>query len=275
MQRYFDSIKDCVVLDKEAERVLLEKAKEGDNKAYEKVISSNLKFVISVAKQYQKQGLPLDELIAEGNLGLVKAYHKFSLKFTNGFITYAVWWIRQAIMNAIHEHSKLIRLPANKIANITKVNKAIEALKQELYRDPTNEEICEFLALNTKEADALKDLKYSYSYVPLDAPQTDNSKTLHEVLVGDPLDEPENQTDSLKQELEILMKDFTNREKHILYMYFGIDNPRNYTLEEIGVDLGLTRERIRQIKLKVLNKLRLKHRSEKLRIYLEDDLYKE
>lgn len=275
MKAYFNTIKDYEVLSKEEERDLLRRAKDGNNSAYEKLIACNLKFVVSVAKQYQRKGLPLDELVAEGNLGLVKAFHKFDMAYKNNFITYAVWWIRQCIMNAIHEHAKLIRLPANKITAVTKITGAKEHLKQQLMRDPTDDEVCEYLTGQNVDRASIKDLKYNYSIVPIDAPQTDNNKTLHDVLPGDSSADPANSSDSLKQEIELLLSEFAERDIHIIKMYFGIDQPRNYTLEEIGVDLGLTRERIRQIKLKILNKLRMKHRSDKLRIYLEDDIFDE
>jgi len=275
MERYFNTIKDFKPLPKDKEREYFKRAQNGDKIAYEKLMSANLKFVISVAKQYQNQGLPLDELIAEGNLGLVKAYNKFDLSYKTGFITYAVWWIRQSIMNAIHENSKLIRLPSNKIAKVTKINKARQALQQKLFRDPIPEEICIHLSGDMTEEVVLEALKFSYTYVPLDAPQTDNNKTLHEIIEGDILDNPEHLTGSLKKELKLVMSEFTEREQQIISMYFGIDQPRNYTLEEIGVDLGLTRERIRQIKLKILEKLKMTHRSDKLRVYFEDDIYNE
>ncbi|MBC8410397.1 MAG: sigma-70 family RNA polymerase sigma factor [Rhodobacteraceae bacterium] len=272
MEAYFNTIKDYEVLPKKEERELLKKAKAGSNSAYEKIIACNLKFVVSVAKQYQNKGLPLDELIAEGNLGLVKAFHKFDLKYKNGFITYAVWWIRQCIMNALHEHSRLIRLPANKITAVTKIMHAKDHLKQELLRDPTNGELSDYIS-DTPSDKIFEDLKYNYSIVPLDAPQTDNQKTLHEVLPGHPSDIPDSSSDSLKEEIGYILSEFTEREQQIIEMYFGINQPRNYTLEEIGVDLGLTRERIRQIKLKVINKLKMQHRSDKLKVYLEDDIF--
>jgi len=264
MEDYLKLIKDFSPLTKEAERALFKKAQNGDKQAYAKVVSSNLKFVITVAKKYQNQGLPLDDLVAEGNLGLVKAYYKFDLSRDVKFITYAVWWIRQSIINAIHEHSKLIRLPLNKIINVTKINRAKEHLCQILEREPATEEIEEYLG------DPLisKDGKFGYTIISLDTPQTENKKDLTSVLPSEPVD-LDILEEAFREELQVLLNtDFSEKEKDIIHMYYGINHIRAYTLKEIGIDYGLTRERIRQIKEKVLNKLRYKQRAEKLRIFL-------
>mgnify|MGYP006411298071 CR=1 FL=1 len=266
MDAYLKLIRDFEPLTKKQEQELFKKAHNGDDAAYDKLIYSNLKFVISVAKKYQNQGLTLEDLICEGNFGLVKAYYKFDIGKNVKFITYAVWWIRQAILNAIHEQVKLIRIPLNKIANVTKIAKARALLEAELGGEPSDYEIEEYI----NDPLVMKDSLYSHTVISLDKPHTDNAKDLTNIIPA------EDDKDSLafleqcfKEELEsILVKDFTAKERSIVRMYYGIGHIRPYTLKEIGIDMGLTRERIRQIKEKVLNKLKMKHRSEKLRIFL-------
>jgi len=273
LESYFKLLGKCGTITREEERKLLTEARAGNQTAYNKLLSSHLKFVVSVAKQYQNQGLTLEELIAEGNLGIVKAFHKFDLTRTNNFITYAVWWIRQSIMNSIHENAKLIRLPVNKITNITKLSRIKHELTAKKGRPPTIEELQQHLVKIGREK-LLVDAKFSYSYVPLDAPQTENKKTLEEVIPTEPTAaEKDDFLNSLKQELQTVLHNFSQREQHIISMYFGIDQVRNYTLEEIGVDLGLTRERIRQIKQKVLQKMNSKRLRGLLQPFLYDDLY--
>jgi RNA polymerase primary sigma factor len=270
---YFKSLKTDTKLTKAEERELIVAAKAGDDAAYNRLLACHLKFVISVARQYQNQGLALDELIAEGNLGLVKAFNKFDVQRTNNFITYAVWWIRQSIMNSIHEHAKLIRLPVNKITNITKIAKLRESMAHQGDSYVTEQNLIAKLEA-TGQATILADAKYSYTYVPLDAPQTANNKTLKDVIPSENSDGQEEWATSFKEELDLILVEFTEREKHIIYMYYGIENVRNYTLEEIGVDLGLTRERIRQIKEKVLQRLRSQRLRKILEPFLHDDIHK-
>lgn len=265
MERYFNSIQNLPTVSREEERRLLKLAYAGNDSAYNKVMNANLRFVITVAKKYQNQGLELEDLVAEGNLGLVKAYHKFDLDKNVKFITYAVWWIRQSILNAIHENAKMIRLPLNKIANITKLSKVFESLAQELGREPTHYELVDAV----DDPVLLEDAAFLYTVIGLDEPHTDNDDTLKNVLPADPTyNELQYRDDMFKLELDVVLQDFTGREKKILYMYYGIGQVRAYTLKEIGIDMGLTRERIRQIKEKVLERLRRKHRSEPLRPYL-------
>ena len=270
---YFKSLKTDTKLTKAEERELIVSAKAGDDAAYNRLLACHLKFVISVARQYQNQGLALDELIAEGNLGLVKAFNKFDVQRTNNFITYAVWWIRQSIMNSIHEHAKLIRLPVNKITNITKIAKLRESMAHQGDSYVTEQNLIAKLEA-TGQTTILADAKYSYTYVPLDAPQTANNKTLKDVIPSENSDGQEEWATSFKEELDLILVEFTEREKHIIYMYYGIENVRNYTLEEIGVDLGLTRERIRQIKEKVLQRLRSQRLRKILEPFLHDDIHK-
>ena len=265
---YLKSIIPSTPLSKEEERALIKKGKNGDNAAREQVIISNLKFVVSVAKKYQNQGLTIDELVSEGNLGLVKAFEKFDVSKDVKFITYAVWWIRQAIFNSLHENAKTIRLPLNKISNITKATKASESLENTLGRYPSMNELEEYLEGDTT---AIRDLKFNYTVIGLDTPHTENNETLNEVIPAD-LSYCVLKTDEeFKKELTHVLKTFPKREKSILKMYYGIEQVRPYTLKEIGVDMGLTRERIRQIKEKILKKLRSKKHSKTLEDFLKWD----
>lgn len=254
-------------LSKKEELSLFLKARSGDDRAKDKLINSNLKFVVSIAKKYQNQGLTLEELIADGNHGLMKAFGKFDVGRDVKFITYAVWWIRQSIINSIHENAKLIRLPLNKITNVTKLAKTKERLEQKLGRVPTNDELLDELGSNY--ATILRDSIYNYTVIALDEPHADSGTTLDNVIPAEPSSqEAAIEAEVLKQELESVLTDFTKRERDILYMYYGIEQVRPYTLKEIGVDMGLTRERIRQIKEKALIKLRRKHRADRLRQYV-------
>ena len=263
---YLKSIKKYVPLTKETEHELFQAAQAGDTLAYEQLMNANLRFVVSVAKRYQNQGLTLEELIAEGNLGLVKAYHKFDTTKDVKFITYAVWWIRQSIINAIHENSKLIRLPLNKITNVTKISKAREALLQDLEREPTDEELEDYL----EDGIALKDAIFNYTVIALDEPHTDDEQDLTTVIPAElSSEEIERNIELFQDELELVLQEFTPRERDILYMYFGINEVRPYTLREIGIDIGLTRERVRQIKEKVIEKLQNKKRSDQLRYFMD------
>ena len=267
MEYYFKIIAGYAPYSKKEELSLFLKAKSGDDRAKDMLIKANLKFVVSTAKKYQNQGLTLQELIAEGNHGLMKAYNKFDVSRDVKFITYAVWWIRQSIINSIHENAKLIRLPLNKITNVTKLAKTKERLEQRLGRTPTNDELLD--ELGDGYATILRDSIFNYTVIALDEPHADSGTTLDNVIPAEPTSqEAEIEASILKQEIESVLTDFTKREKTILYMYYGIDQVRPYTLKEIGVDLGLTRERIRQIKEKALTKLRRKHRADRLRDYV-------
>ena len=263
---YLNQIKHFDPLTKEEEHKLLKQARKGNKLAYEKIMNANLRFVVSVAKKYQNQGLALEELIAEGNLGLVKAYHKFDVKKDVKFITYAVWWIRQSIINAIHENSKIIRLPLNKITSVTKISKAKEALSQLLERDPTDYELEEYL----DDESVLKDAVFNYTIIALEEPHTDDDQDLTSIIPAElSTAEIARNVDLFRTELDLVLQDFTEREQDIIYMYFGINQLRPYTLKEIGIDIGLTRERVRQIKEKVIDKLKVKKRSEQLRFYMD------
>jgi RNA polymerase primary sigma factor len=263
IDNYLKQIRKYVPLTKVEEQELFKKAKAGDQQLYKTIIESNLRFVVSVAKKYQNQGLDLEDLIAEGNLGLIKAYDKFDYKKNYKFITYAVWWIRQSIINAIHEHSNTIRLPLNKISNITKSNRAMQDYEQEHQGPISIEELAEYI----DDPSILNDLQYKGTMIELDRPQMENQKNLNQVI-ADKTYKIDDTTEFVKDELDDILKDFPKREREIIYMYFGIGFIRAYTLKEIGINLGLTRERIRQIKEKAIEKLRKKKTANRLRDYV-------
>jgi len=244
----------------------MKKAKKGDRAAYNELLNRNLRFVVSVAKKYQNQGLSLDDLISEGNAGLVVAFNKFdNNKFDVKFITYAVWWIRQSIMKAIHDNAKIVRLPLNIIMEMSKLSRLRKELEQQVGRTLTTQEILE-LTDNEEVANAIK---YNYGIIDIDAPRTDNDKDLSSVLTDPNAVDIQISLADIKDELKFILKDFPERERDILIMYFGIDQMRPYTLKEIGVDKGLTRERIRQIKEKTIEKLKEPKYANQLREYLE------
>lgn len=269
LTHYFDSIKDIPPLTKEEEQGLFIKAKAGDERAKDKIIRSNLRFVVSVAKQYQGQGIPLEDLIGEGNYGLMKAYENFDVTRNIKFITYAVWWIRQSIINCIHESSRLIRLPANKISLVGKINKIKTELEQEIGKAPTIEELYQELHKHGIY-DSVDNLMFTY--VDIDKPHEHTNKTIHEILPSEEAPPSKDIEDQyLSKDIKKVLGEFTPREQEIIKMYFGIDEIRGHTLEEIGIDLGLTRERIRQIKKTVIEKLQKKHRAKRLEMHIEDD----
>ncbi len=260
LNSYLKEIRNFNLLTKKEETELFLKAKAGDKKAYEQIITSNLRFVISVAKKYQIPGVELDDLIAEGNMGLLKAYEKFDVNKKLKFITYAVWWIKQSIINYINDYSKLIRLPMNKVINLNKINKIKDSLEQKKSREVSYEELVDIV----DNPDILNDLKHNCSIISLEKPQTDNQKDLNEIL-PDPVYHISNDLVYLKEEIEDILKEFSPKERKILKMYYGIGYERSYTLKEIGEEFKLTRERIRQIKQKAIEKLRNKKHSNRLK----------
>lgn len=249
---YLEKIREYPPLLRQEEAKVIADAKAGDSKALDLLIKSNLRFVVSVAKKYQNQGLLLDDLIAEGNLGLLKAFEKFDNTKDFKFITYAVWWIRQTILHALNEHSKLIRLPVNKINSLHKVGKIKEVVEQKLGREYTYNEIFD-------ENPDLEDAQlYNYILIDIDEPQTEDDHDLSEVLTD--LQYSINEAlDSNQIYLKTAIDKLTDREKQIIKMYYGLgEYTRQYTLTEIGEALNLTRERIRQIKLIALDKFNKK-----------------
>ncbi|MGP1464391.1 RNA polymerase sigma factor RpoD/SigA [Prevotella koreensis] len=268
LDKYLQEIGHEELLSVEEEVVLAQRIKSGDREALEKLTKANLRFVVSVAKQYQNQGLSLSDLINEGNLGLIKAAEKFDEKRGFKFISYAVWWIRQSILQAIAEHSRIVRLPLNQVGSVNKINKMLNKFEQENERRPSINEIAEGVDL---PEDKIEDaMKVQARHVSVDAPFADgDNNSLLDVLpnedaaMADKMLLLESLRDEIKRALQIL----NDRERKIIEAFFGIDQPE-MTLEEIGTKYGLTRERVRQIKEKAIRRLRNNTKSRLLRSYL-------
>ena len=269
LDRYLQEIGEVALLTAAQEVELAKGIKRGDWKALEKLTKANLRFVVSVAKQYQNQGLSLGDLINEGNLGLIKAAQRFDETKGFKFISYAVWWIRQAILQALAEQSRIVRLPLNRIGALHKIGKASSGLEQEFGREPSAMEIAEELDMSTYEV--MDTLKISGRHLSLDAPFSDEEDNkLLDVLEDDMQTPPDEEVmdDSLHREIEKALTTLTDREAEVISLYFGINREHPMTLEEIGRRFGLTRERVRQIKEKAIRRLRHTSRSRPLRTYL-------
>ena len=242
---------------------------KGDQKAMKELVEANLRFVVSVAKKYQGNGLSLSDIINEGNLGLIKAAKRFDPSRGFKFISYAVWWIRQAILQALAEQGRLIRLPLNRVGTITKITKAAEKLEAEMGRPPKVEEISHQLDIKTEEV--FNALQYSRRHSSLDAPFAEGEdSSLINVIEEQEERDPDNTVmdTSMKEEIASALSTLTERERSVIEMYFGINRDRSFTLNEIGEQFSLTRERVRQIKEKAIRRLAHKTRSEPLRVYL-------
>lgn len=268
LDKYLQEIgkEDLITVEEEVE--LAQRIKKGDQKALEKLTRANLRFVVSVAKQYQNQGLSLPDLINEGNLGLIKAAEKFDETRGFKFISYAVWWIRQSILQALAEQSRIVRLPLNQVGSLNKINKAFSKFEQEHERKPSPEELAESLEL---PADKVADtLRVSGRHISVDAPFVDGEdNSLLDVLVNDdsPIADKNLLNESLTKEIDRALATLTERESDIIKLFFGI-GIQEMTLEEIGEKFGLTRERVRQIKEKAIRRLRHTSRSKLLKTYL-------
>ena len=266
---YLKEISRIPLLSREQEYELAQTARKGDPKAREQLVSANLRFVVKVAKAYQNRNISLVDLIDEGNVGLIRAVTKFDERKGVRFISYAIWWIRQAILRAVAEQSKIVRLPMNKAGKIRKVAQAARAIGQEIGREPTGEEIAEKLGLNVKEvADAVSIAKKDIS---LDVPTSESeTATLADVIESTLYPSPEEflEKETFVEEMEKAVRSLAPREAKILRLYFGLEEERPHTLEEIGTILGLSRERVRQIKERALSKLRNAPESEKLKSFL-------
>ncbi|HMD68348.1 MAG TPA: sigma-70 family RNA polymerase sigma factor [Chitinivibrionales bacterium] len=242
--------------------------RKGDRKALEKLVKANLRFVVSVARNYQNQGLPLSDLINEGNLGLIRAARRFDEKKNFKFISYAVWWIRQAILQALAEQSRIIKLPLNRVGTIHKIGKAQSKLEQKYRRIPNVEEIARELKLDEEEVQ--ETIKIGNSHMSLDAPlqQGEDSKLL-DLLQDEEQELPDDgvMEISLHEEINQTLDTLTCREKEVIKLYFGIGEETAHTLEEIGQRFNLTRERARQIKEKALRRLKHSSRSQRLKVY--------
>ena len=268
LDKYLQEIgkEDLITVEEEVE--LAQRIRKGDQKALEKLTRANLRFVVSVAKQYQNQGLSLPDLINEGNLGLIKAAEKFDETRGFKFISYAVWWIRQSILQALAEQSRIVRLPLNQVGSLNKINKAFSRFEQENERRPSPEELADSLDLPAeKVADTLR---VSGRHISVDAPFVEGEDySLLDVLVNDdsPIADRTLINESLSTEVERALSTLTERERDIIKLFFGI-NTQEMTLEEIGEKFGLTRERVRQIKEKAIRRLRHSSRSKLLKTYL-------
>ena len=266
---YLREIGETPLIDADEEVRLAKQIKQGSKNALEALTKANLRFVVSVAKQYQNQGLSLADLINEGNIGLIKAAKRFDETRGFKFISYAVWWIRQAILQALAEQSRIVRLPLNRVGTLHKIGKVSSSLEQGLGREPSPDEIARELDLS--EMEVSDTLKISNSHLSLDAPfsiSEDNS--LIDILEDEyqPAPDEELLEHSLKMEIEKALDTLTPREAEVISLYFGLNHEKALTLEEIGARFSLTRERVRQIKEKAIRRLRHASRSRSLRAYL-------
>jgi RNA polymerase primary sigma factor len=269
LDKYLLEIGKIELITAEEEVDLAKRIHNGDFIARDRLINANLRFVVSVSKQYQHQGLSLPDMINEGNLGLIKAAERFDETRGFKFISYAVWWIRQSILQALAEQARIVRLPLNRIGHIYKANKAFAALEQKYEREPTTFEISQ--ALEMAPNDLKEAIKNTGRYISLDAPLVqDEAGNMYDVLLSEDASSPDKEllTDSLRKEIERALNTLTRREADIIRLYFGLKGKYSHTLEEIGMEFNLTRERVRQIKDKAI--LRLKHtaRSGILKTYL-------
>lgn len=269
LDKYLHEIGKVRLLSADEEVNLAKKIKQGDDKALDQLINANLRFVVSVSKQYQNQGLSLPDLINEGNLGLIKAAQRFDETRGFKFISYAVWWIRQSILQALAEQARIVRLPLNKIGSINKVNNTFSRLEQDFQREPTADEIATALEMAPKEVKEA--LKVSSRHVSMDAPlKKDEDNTLYDIILASDAISPDAHLldDSLRKEIDRSLATLSTRESDIIKLYYGLNGEPPYSLEEIGKLFNLTRERVRQIKEKAIKRLKHTYRSKILRSYL-------
>ena len=269
LSRYLEEIGNFEPLNPDREVELAIRIKQDDHTALEELVKANLRFVVSVAKDYQGQGLPLTDLINEGNLGLIKAAGRFDETRGFKFISYAVWWIRQSILQALAEHSRIVRLPLNRVGTISKITKTAEKLEAEIERSPNEKEIGRQLNMTSDEV--IDAMRISRRHQSLNAPFRDGDKnSLIDIIKDDNQIAPDTplMNDSLKDEIRNSLDTLKDREKMVIKMYFGIERDYALTLNEIGEEFNLTRERVRQIKEKAIRRLRHRSRSKTLRNYL-------
>jgi RNA polymerase primary sigma factor len=270
LEKYLQEIGKVDLLTPEEEVELAKRIKQGDQVALERLTKANLRFVVSVAKQYQNQGLSLSDLINEGNLGLIKAAQRFDETRGFKFISYAVWWIRQSILQALAEQSRIVRLPLNKVGSLNKINKAFSELEQNFEREPSAEELADLLDIATEEVETT--LGVAARHVSMDAPFIDGEdNSLLDVLEDFAATKTDSELDykeSLRKEIERSLSTLTDRQADVIKLYFGIGIEHPMSLEDIGDKFGLTRERVRQIKDKAINKLRTTNKSKLLKNYL-------
>jgi len=269
LDKYLQEIGKVDLLTPDEEVDLAKRIREGDQQALEKLTKANLRFVVSVAKQYQNQGLSLGDLINEGNLGLIKAAQRFDETRGFKFISYAVWWIRQSILQALAEQSRIVRLPLNRVGSLNKISKTFSELEQKYEREPSPDELAEVLDVTT--AEIVDTMKISGRHVSMDAPFIQGEEnSLLDVLENDMEETPDSglMNDSLRKEVQRALSTLTQREADVITLYFGLNGEHSMTLEEIGEKFNLTRERVRQIKEKAIRRLRHTSRSKALKPYL-------
>ena len=269
LDKYLQEIGKVDLLTADEEVVLAKRIREGDQLALEKLTKANIRFVVSVAKQYQNQGLSLGDLINEGNLGLIKAAQRFDETRGFKFISYAVWWIRQSILQALAEQSRIVRLPLNRVGSLNKISKTFSELEQKFEREPSPEELAEVLEVSASEV--VDTMKISGRHVSMDAPFVQGEEnSLLDVLENDGDEKPDDglMNDSLRKEVQRALSTLTSREADVITLYFGLNGEHAMTLEEIGEKFNLTRERVRQIKEKAIRRLRHTSRSKTLKPYL-------
>jgi RNA polymerase primary sigma factor len=269
LDKYLTEIGKVDLITAEVEVELAKRIREGDQVALEKLTKANLRFVVSVAKQYQNNGLTLGDLINEGNLGLIKAAKRFDEKRGFKFISYAVWWIRQSIMQALAEQSRIVRLPLNRVGSLNKIHRTFSELEQKFQREPSAEEVAEVIGITVE--DVCENLKVAGRHVSMDAPFVNGEdNSLIDVLSDVNESKPDSSlmSDSLTVEVQRALSTLTTRESDVLGLYFGLNNNSAMTLEEIGELYNLTRERVRQIKEKATRRLRHTSRSKTLKSYL-------
>ncbi len=269
LDKYLQEIGRVELITPEDEVLLARRIKSGDSDALAKLVKANLRFVVSVAKQYQNQGMSLPDLINEGNLGLMKAAQRFDETRGFKFISYAVWWIRQAILQALAEQARIVRLPVNKIGSINKINRAFARLEQEFEREPSSQELADLLEMAPEEVKEA--LKTNGRTISMDAPiSSEEDNTMYDVMQSPDAPSPDKNliNESLAFEIERALSTLSPRESKVLKLYFGIKMKHPYTLEEIGEELGLTRERVRQIKEKAIKRIQYTTRCRILKTYL-------
>lgn len=269
LDKYLQEIGRVDLISPEEEVILARKIKTGDSVSLARLVKANLRFVVSVAKQYQNQGMGLPDLINEGNLGLMKAAQRFDETRGFKFISYAVWWIRQSILQALAEQARIVRLPVNKIGSINRINRAFARLEQEFEREPSSQEIADLLEMIPE--DVKESLKTNGRTISMDAPiSNEDENTMYDVMQNPDTPSPNKNliNESLAWEIERALSTLSQREAKVLKLYFGLGMKHPYTLEEIGEELSLTRERVRQIKEKAIKRIQFTTRCKILKTYL-------
>lgn len=270
LDKYLQEIGKVDLITPDEEVDLAKRIRGGDQLALEKLTKANLRFVVSVAKQYQNRGLSLGDLISDGNLGLIKAGQRFDETRGFKFISYAVWWIRQSIMQALAEQSRIVRLPLNRVASLNKISKTFSELEQKYEREPSLDELAEVLDVSTAEVDG--NMKISGRHISMDAPFIQGEENnLLDILESENEESPDSSLmrNSLREEVQRVLSNLTQREADVINLYFGLNGEHSNTLDELGEKFNLTRERIRQIKAKAIRRLRHTSRSKALKPYLD------